>query len=554
MSAASPDDVPAMKGILGLATCLLVSCTGSIFSPGEDPGSGGPTPIGGVGPISVGVTPLHRLSQEQVQNLVFDLTGVTSAQAAALPPDEAAGGFANNVIAPVSELLVAQFQQLAEEVATKATATRLDALAPCDDAVNDRVSCTQTFIRHFGRLAFRRPLDVDEETRYAALAATAADYANGIRLTVEGMLESPYFWYRFELDDPAAVAGSIAAVGPFERATRLSFFLWSSGPDDTLLDAAQSGALATLDGVRAQAQRMMTDPRFVQTIRSFHLQWLELGPIDTLEKDLTVYPTFTPDLRAAMKEEIGRFLVDAVVSGDGRFDDILSGTTTEVNAPLYDLYGLTGGRPASTSTWVTTPTAPQRLGVLTLAGVLATHAHANQSALVRRGKLIRERFLCTMMAAPPPNVNTTVPAPDPNTSSAERFAQHRTDPACSGCHDLMDPLGTPFEGFDGIGAARTMDGNVAVDTTGTLVGAGPASDGNVVDATDLIDRLSTSDIVRQCYARQWLRFAIGRGDTVDDAPSVQTLEQAFLADQDHVRSLLESVVVSDVFLHRKVTP
>jgi hypothetical protein len=502
----------------------------------------------------VAASPLRRLTEEQYRNTLHDLLGIADL-ATDLPIDEGSGGFYGNAIAPVSELFLEKYGRAAELAARQAV-THLGALLPCDPVAVGEDACARTFVERFGRRAFRRPLAQDEIAAYAALFAAGragADFAGGIRLVVQGMLESPHFLYLFESPPPAGAGAVVAAVPPYALAARLSYYLWSTMPDEALLAAAAAGTLSTRAGLGAEIARMLADPRFANTVRSFHLQWLDVSEIGGQEKRKKIYPLWSDDLRAAMREETVRFVDQVVRSGDGRLETLLTAPFSIVNAPLAELYGLAGAK-GDAGTWqqVTLDTR-QRAGVLTHPSVMTVHAHWDKPSLVLRGKLVREKLLCTVLPPPPPDVNNTLPQADPKVSMRERFEDHRSDVSCARCHRLIDPLGAPFEHYDGIGAWRSDDGPRPVDTEGELRGAGK-TDGTVKDAIELVTRLATSDEVRACIARQWFRFALGRDEAPEDAASIAAATQVFRESGYRIPALVAAVAGSDAFRYEVVRP
>jgi hypothetical protein len=504
-----------------------------------------PAVVGRMGEPQAGLAPLRRLTREQYANTIRDLLGLNDP--VDLPIDEGVGGFYSNVIAPVTELHIEKYRSAAEALAQHAT-QNLPALVPCDPAGEG--ACAATFITRFGRRAYRRPLTPAEQQRYQAMFAAArakSDFRGGIRVVLETMLQSIHFLYRFE---PAG-AGRVSPLPPHALASRLSYFLWNTMPDETLLAAADAGQLATADQVAAQAARMVADRRFRDGATSFHLQWLGVVELPGKEKRKKIHPLWSEALRDAMKEETVRFIDHVLREGDGRFATLLTSRQSVVGGPLNELYGLGKKEPAA---WHLAALDPkQRAGILTQASVMTVHAHWDKPSLVHRGKLIREKLLCETLPPPPPEVNNTLPPADPKVSMRERFEEHRSDVSCAKCHRLIDPLGAPFEMFDAIGNYRTMDGPSPVDSEGEITGAGTA-DGPVKTAVELVDRLSKSDVVRECFARQWFRFALGREEAPDEAPSLSAAIKAFRESDFRIPSLIVAIAKTDAFRYQQVAP
>jgi hypothetical protein len=548
--------VPVMLGLVALA-----GCTGSIGAPGEGDGTvptgPGNQPSGAAGAArgELAPTTLRRLTRAQYNNTVRDLLGLTGDVAGGFGLDEDEGGFAANAKAPLKELQIEKYREVAEELAVKALAD-LPRLAPCAPPARAEADCLEEFLRDFGKRAYRRPLTAEEIERYRALFAVGregADFATGLGLVVSTMLQSPNFLYRPEMGDPARAGKEGLPLSPYETASRLSYYLQNTMPDQELFAAADAGRLGTAEQVAAQARRLLESPRARDSVVSFYLQWLQVDDLLSVEKDSEVYPMFTPELRAAMREEIEEF-VDQVArrtdAGGGTLEALLTARYSFLRGPLHALYGVPAGAGGNAAGLRRTDLPEgQRAGVLTLGGVLAKHGHPDQSSPVARGYVISDRLLCVVPPEPPEDVDNNIPKPDPNVSTRVRFEQHRSKPQCATCHALMDPLGLAFEGYDGIGRFRTMDGRVPVDSTSELVGTD--QDGAVKDAVDLVGRLSRAREVRACMARQWFRYALGRLDTEGDRPAIQAAIEAFARDGHRLPDLMVALAASHPFRFRR---
>jgi hypothetical protein len=547
---------------LGLPACYTGLTDGGPGASGADDdggdGSGdddGGVPAGLCGDAQTGPSSLRRLTAAQYDNTIADLLGIASHPSAEFTPDERAGLFKSNGNAPVSQLQVDHYQSAAEDLAAQATAD-LGALLPCDPAGLGEDECARAFIEGLAPRAYRRPLSDLELERLFAVYATArdeGDFANGIRVVLAAVLQSPFFLYHVEFGgadaevDPASDA--VVALDDYELASRLSYFLWDTMPDEELFAAAEAGDLSTEDGLREQADRMLADPRADAALASFTLQWLGVDGVTMVEKNAEVYPAFSPDLAQAMAAETAAFATWVLREGDGKLETLLTADFTVTEDPgLLALYGAT--LPADHTPGDPVPLdATQRAGLLTHASVLARHAHANQTSPVHRGKLVRENLFCTLLPPPPPDADTTPPDPDPNATTRERFEQHRADPDCAGCHALIDPIGFGFENYDGIGAYRTMEGTLPVDASGEITGVDVA--GTFVGAVELAGMLAQSDQVQECMTKQWFRFALGRIEGEADECTTDTMHQAFLDSDGDVRELVRTLVISDSFRFRR---
>jgi hypothetical protein len=551
------------QSMLAAALALLGACAGDIS--GNSPGGAGQPPPAGTpagspiptqtpapASVSAAVAPLRRLTADQYRNTVRDLLGITDLSVVgALPGDDSISDrFYSNVSSSLAAIDLDHYTDAAEALSVKAVAN-LAALVPCDPAGGE-ATCAGKFIAGFGKRAYRRPLSQAEVARLNKVYLAGGSFAEGIRLVIAALLQSPKFLYLPE-PVPASAAGKVVAVDPWALASRLSYFLLGTMPDDPLLAAAEGGQLATAEQVARQAGRLMADPRFHQTVTSFHDQWLELKQIAGTDKDAKTFPLWSPALKAALAEESRRF-VESVMSGDGdgKLQTLLTSRNTFLSGALYDLYGV--ARPAGTAAdaWqkVELP-AGQRSGILTQAGLLAAQAHEDRTSFILRGKLVREALLCTDIPPPPPNVVNNDDKLPPAASARDRAAAHRADPRCAACHQLFDPIGFAFENFDAIGHWRTSDAAGPIDAKIELTDT-RTLDGPVAGPLDLAQKLAGADEVRDCVARQWMRFALGREDRPDDAPSLNAAMKALKDGGGKIPDLLLAVARSDAFRYQRV--
>ena len=439
--------------------------TGTTPGTGSTPGG----PVGGgppmaPGAIDSGISPLRRLTSEQYRNSVRDLLGLAeTVPATALPPDEnIAEKFTSNVVRPVQGADLDRYADVAGQLAKKAV-TNLAMLVPCAPAQGNP-ACAKTFITSFGRRAFRRPLEPIEVERLEKVYTAGGGFENGIRLVIEAVLQSPKFLYLIE-PAPADASGKIVALDRWSMATRLSYFLWNSTPDNALLDAAEKNELATPDQIVAQAKRLTADGRFRDTIHTFHEAWLDLGALQGADKNPMAFPVWNEALKTAMAEESRRFIEFVMKDGDGKLETLLSGKFTFLSGPLYAIYGLQPPAGAAANAWtkVDLP-AGQRAGILTQPGLMAALAREDRTSFVRRGAMVREGLFCQDVPPPPPGVNDSEAEIPATASAKERAEQHRRSPDCASCHNLFDPIGFAFENFDAVGRYRTMDGTKPVDS------------------------------------------------------------------------------------------
>jgi Protein of unknown function (DUF1592)/Protein of unknown function (DUF1588)/Protein of unknown function (DUF1595)/Protein of unknown function (DUF1585)/Protein of unknown function (DUF1587) len=563
-----------LLGAIGFVTSLA-GCSGAVSGPlgsfdGDGAGTGAPgasgvdgtndnnkanpntgvstAPLDCKSGVHVGYTPLQRISREQYKNSLRDLLKVDF-DIELLSEDERVGVFDGNVVAPITELLVDEYASAAERAASQAKAN-LESLVSCDRASQGDDKCAAQFVEKFGQRAYRRPLSVEEKAAYADLygAYKGAGYPDALRVIVQTMLQSPNFLYRVELQPLTPGSADNAALDAYELASRLSFFLLSTTPDDTLLAAAASGELMTPDGLEQQTTRLIEDARFSDTLASFHTHWLELKKLASITKDEALFPNFSGDVADLMLKDTLSFVNHVIRDDDARLDTLLTASYGFPEGDLAKVYGVS----ASSDGKPVTLDPAQRAGLLTQPAFLAAHAHYNQTSPVERGKIVIRNVLCQALPDPPPNVNTTPPDPSSTATVRQRLLEHQESPSCVGCHKRIDGIGLGFEQFDAIGTFRSMEANQPVDSSGEIVSAGDAT-GKFSNTVELAQKLAGSAEVQECVATQWLRFALGRMEESADACTLDKLFKDFAASDSDIRVLLQAIVESDAFRTKRVS-
>lgn len=350
----------------------------------------------------VGAYRLMRLTRSEYDNTVQDLLGVEAAPALDFAPDEKVGPFDANVIAPPSEVMLQNYMDAAEDLASAAVQD-VAGLTGCtvDELGGD--ACAQRFIDDFGRRAYRRPLEATERERHLAVFSTGMQlrgFDHGIELVVRAMLQSPNFLYRVEQGVPIEGSPGLSRLDDWEIASRLSYFLWDSMPDDRLLDAAEAGELQDAEGIEAQARRLLESPKAEPMVAAFHVQLMGLG--STVQKDPDIFPQFTDTLVDSMRREVGMFATDVILHGDSQVSSLLASSHTFVDAQLASVYDIEhpGDDPDA---FVRVELDPaRRAGLLTQPGYLAATSHAETTSAVFRGRFVRVNLLCQDIPLPPP--------------------------------------------------------------------------------------------------------------------------------------------------------
>jgi hypothetical protein len=415
----------------------------------------------------------------------------------------------------------------------------------CDPATGD--ACVKQIVSDFGRRAWRRPLTEAEVTRllqFVDLAKQEGDgVEGGIKLALRAILVSPYFVFRVEKDpDPTSLTPH--PLNDFELASRLSYFLWSSAPDDELLAAAEAGKLADMDEVRAQVDRMLNDPRAEGFVENFAGQWLYTRALDDHEPDYVVYPAYNEAIASAMKTETKLFFREFLHSERG-LGEMLTADFTFVNDELATFYGL----PAvgSDEHKLVSLEGAARKGILTQGSLLTVTSHPTRTSPVKRGKWVLTQLLCSKPADPPPGVEGLEPDPMPTGTLRELLEQHRKNPVCASCHNLMDPLGFGLESYDGIGMFRTEDtGGFPIDATGQLP-TGEKFDG----ALEMADLVANDPRYARCTSRQVFTYALGRGAAVPDIKYLDHITEEFSAGGSKLRDLIKLIATSEPFRLRR---
>ncbi|MBK8266172.1 MAG: DUF1592 domain-containing protein [Nannocystis sp.] len=420
----------------------------------------------------------------------------------------------------------------------------------CDPQQIGEEACARQIFERFGRRALRRPLSEGELDRLLLLFAEAKmngeGFDDGIKLGLRALLTSPHFIFRVELD-PAPQDLTPHPLSDFELATRLSYFLWSSMPDDELLDLAASGELSAPGVLEGQALRLLADPRASALVDNFAGQWFLIRAIQDAFHDEQVFPTWTPELRAAMAEEM-RLFTGTFFAGDRDMIELLTAKQTFVNGALAAHYGIDGvqGEGFVEADLSGVP----RQGILTQAGLLSVLAHADHTSVVKRGKWLMQSVLC-MTPPPPPDGLEIPPLPDPPPGATQReiFELHRADPICASCHVIMDPLGFSLEHYDAIGAYRLFDNGGDVDASGNL-----PSGATFNNALEMADLLADEPDFAQCMVQKTFIYALGRNLSPVDPPYLDEIITQFEKGDRHFTALVLALVTSDAFRMRRGDP
>lgn len=516
--------------------------------PGE-PGLPGQPPVAGEcenAPQNPGRVTLHRLNRAEYNATVRDLLGDTTQPAKDFPIDDHGYGFDNIAdVLSLSPLLMEKYSAAAERLVNEAwtrgafNACALDPLNPAP--------CAQKILSDFARRAWRRPVQKEEVDKLMTFVNLASQHADppevGVKLALRSVLVSPHFLFRVEKNAPPGSTEPYT-LDNFELASRLSYFLWSSMPDDALFAAAEAGKLSDPAEMEAQVRRMLADPKARALVENFAGQWLFTRALGTAVPDGTLYGAFNEELRTAMRTETELFFAE-FISGDHKLKDLIDAPFTYVNDQLAAHYGLPlPGSPTHKRVDLTGHL--ERSGIFGKGSLLIVTSNPDRTSPVQRGVWVLEQLLCSAPPPPPPDVENLPPPITPDMTMKERMALHRSAPACQGCHRLMDPLGLAMENFDPIGRWRLQEVSGApVDATGDM------PDGAILAGVrDMQSYLKEDPKLTNCITEHMLTYATGRGLGEADHCAVKAVAEKAEARGGRLVDYILSIVSSSHFTQR----
>jgi hypothetical protein len=416
-------------------------------------------------------------------------------------------------------------------------------------SAREEAGCARTILSTLARRAYRRPVDTEIDTLlgFYESGRKQGTFDSGIESAVRFILTSPKFIFRDEPDPPNVEAGAVYPVSDLELASRLSFFLWSSLPDDQLLTAASQGKLKDPAVLERQVRRMLADSRSSALVDNFAAQWLFVRNLQSFQPDTATFPNFDDNLRQGFRQETGLFF-ESVMRGDRSVMDLLTADYTFVNERLARHYGIPGVYGSRFRR--VTLTDENRRGLLGQGSVLSVTSYPNRTSPVLRGKWILENILGTPPPPPPPNVPTLRENGEDGKvmSVRERLEDHRKNPACATCHRVMDPLGFSLENFDATGAWRTKEARgVGVDASGRLADGTPV-DGPVALRMALVKH--PEQFVRT-MTEKLLTYGLGRGIESCDMPAVRAIARDAARQNYRFSALIMGIVKSTPFQMKK---
>ena len=516
------------------------------------------------GPTKSAPAVVRRLTHSQYNHTVADLLGDQTRPGDQFPQEDYINGFTNQAagqsVTPVQQ---EAYNRAAGKLARNAfRGGDNHGLIPCHPASPEDAACRERFIREFGLRAFRRPLTPAETARYEKLflqeASSTHEFSGGAQLVVEAMLQSPNFLFHLE-------QGPDGDDEQYRKASRLSYFLWDTMPDEALFQSAASGELRTKAQIQKAARRLMDDPRARQSMDEFLAQWLRFDRLTIAIRDHRFYPDFSAELSVSMMEET-RHLFDHLVWDDGDFTALFNANYAYLNNDLAQLYGVPP--PSGEFAPVDFPADSERAGVVGEATFLSLTSKPADTSPTERGLFVREHFLCQIVPPPPAGVNTVLPPPtdEQAMTNRQRLSIHLSNKTCAACHGLIDPIGFGLEHFDAIGRYReqhvvtifpTFDQMVhrtkmkptehrlPLDVTAYVRGI-PKSEFSSPRA--LGEVLAKEPACQKCVVKQLFRYALGRPETAADQPVIDRALSEFQDSKFRFKSLIISIIGSQPFL------
>lgn len=515
--------------------------------PGAPPPGQATAPDGGVGPGEAFVaftSEARRLSRAEIENTLRDLVGEDSGAPVRILAEDQFTPYDNDYrLQAASQALIDSLEVLAEDVAARVLAdpAKRAAIIPCAPTGAGDAACFRRVIEQLGKRAFRRPLTEEEITGYLTLQSYATEsnpyvattFDTAVNLLIRSFLQDPELLYRIEIGAPSATPG-VRTLSPYEIASRMSYLLWGSLPDDALFAGAEAGSLATPEGRRAAAERMLQSPAAKSQLHRFHAMWLGYRAIP--------HPA---DLTGAFNRETTA-LIDRVVFDDRRsYLDLFRLDETYVDDFLADYYGFP--RPSGGAGWVRYDPTSKRAGILSHGSVLAAFSKFTDTSPTQRGILIRTRLMCQTIQPPPVTVNADQP-PGEGTSACkkDRYLAHVASPSCASCHNQMDPIGFGLENFDIGGRWRDHDEGkpeCTIDGAGALPSGEPFS-----GPAELAQKLIDAEVLESCAVHQYLTFAVGRPlDPASERGEVDRALASWRASGSQLDQLILDQVASPAF-------
>jgi hypothetical protein len=498
---------------------------------------------------------MRRLNRAEYNNTIRDLTGLDLRLADDFPSDDVGNGFDNiGDVLSIPPILMEKYLAAAHETAVAVMADPAARMRVFPHAADDpsdmdqQIRAARENAIALATRAFRRPVTEMEQQRLMELMRTCWDLnakpEEIMQTVITAVLSSPHFIYRVEDDDPAQFVDGVRPLNDFEVATRLSYFLWSTMPDQRLMDLAGAGQLHTAEQLAAEVDRMLADPKASALVDNFAGQWLQLRDLERLSPDPDKYASFDDALRRSMRRET-ELLFSNIMTEDRSILDLLGADYTFINGRLAQHYGIDG---VTGDEFQKVDLQGKRRGVLMHGSILMLTSNPTRTSPVKRGKWVLDNLLAEPPPPPPPNVPELSEAGEVLGTLRQQMEQHRADPNCAVCHVKMDAVGFGLENFDAIGKWRESDGRDPIDPSGALPGgrdfAGP------LDLVQILVEDKKTEFSR-CVTTKMLTYALGRGLKVADRCTVNTILSTLSENDYRFHALVKSIVTSPPFTHQE---
>ena len=504
---------------------------------------------------------IRRLNKAEYNNTIRDLTGLDLHLADDFPSDDVGNGFDNiGEVLSIPPILLEKYIQAAEKIATAiwqdpAIRKQVFPYSPNSESLEDRVFAATENVRLFAMKAFRRPIREKEAQRFLQLMrdvwerdGTEAEIMQTITVAI---LSNPNFIFRVE-DEPIEEQFDIGEkvgtrfLNNYELASRLSYFLWSSMPDERLFELAEQGELVKPTVLVAESQRMLRDPKASALVENFAGQWLQLRDIERLSPDPTLFPNYSKELGRSMRQETEVFFA-RLIQEDRNILEFLNADYTYIDGALAKHYGIDG---VEGDEFQRVALQSNRRGILTHASILTLTSNPTRTSPVKRGKWILENMLDEPPPPPPPDVPELEEGGETLGSLREQMEQHRANPSCAVCHRTMDAIGFGLENFDAVGVWREKDGQDQIDASGQLPG------NRVFEgASALMEILSEEkkEAFTRCLAEKLLTYALGRGLGSFDRCAVNDTVESLEKNEYRFSAMIAAIVTSEPFTMCEVT-
>ena len=498
---------------------------------------------------------MRRLSEGQYRQTIADIFGADIKVSGPFEPEIrtdgllALGGGQGGLTPAAYDQYDSFARDISQQVLSPA---RRESMVPCRPRTQSApdANCAGQFLAKYGRLLFRRSVSTADMAPWVNAAGKATeishDFYAGLQIALSGMLVAPDFLYRTDVVEPDPDRPAHVRLTGFSKASRISFLLWNTSPDNELLDAAARGDLHNAKGLDTQVQRLLASPRLDAGMRAFFSDFLGFEAFDTLAKDAVIYPNFRPEVAAAAREQTLRLVVDHLLTRKQDYRDLFTTRHTFMNRTLGMVYRV-GVKTENDWEEYEFPPDDPRAGLLTHLSFTALHSHPGRSSATLRGKAMRELLLCQVVPPPPPNVDFSA-AEMSGLTARERLKIHSTSPSCAGCHKVMDPVGLGLENFDGAGQLRQKENGMPIIVAGNLDGT------EFKDVPGVGTALRDNPALPACLADRLYAYAVGRRNAPAEKAWRDYLHKSFAADGYEFPHLLQRIATSAAFYEVSAPP